>query len=109
MNAGRSCTGDLLIVDVEDLKTMPPSETHKSKERDILKKTLNLYSIHDGLNLSRRTAVMFRFVQCGVRLHAGSKILQKEKKKPEIQIQMPQLDKISGASWEMTCLGTKML
>ena len=41
LNAGRSWTGDLLMADTEDLKTMPPSEIHvkafKSKEVDIHK------------------------------------------------------------------------
>ena len=28
LNASESCTGDLLIACMEDLKTMPPSEIH---------------------------------------------------------------------------------
>ena len=31
LNAGGSWTDDLLIVDTEDLKTMPPSEIHVKK------------------------------------------------------------------------------
>ena len=42
LNAGASWTGDQLIVDTEDLKTMPPFEIHiqrfKLKEVDILKR-----------------------------------------------------------------------
>ena len=48
--------------------------------------------MQDGRNLARRTAVIHR----GENLNT---ILQKIKKKPEIQIQMSKLDKISGVFW----------
>ena len=54
---------------------------------------------------------MYRNLQSGRRHHAVnlSKILQKRKKKLEIQIQMSKLDKISEVSWEITCMGIMLL
>ena len=71
---GRSWTGDLLIADAEDLKTMPPSEIHvkrfKSKEVDILKRQRLCVPMQDGRNLARATAVTHRCVPSGRRPQA---------------------------------------
>ena len=99
MNAKRgSWSGDLLIVDMEDLKTMPPSEIHmkslESKEVDILKEE-PCFFFHAG----RATAVYKAEATSGENLN---NTLQEKKKRPEIQIQMSKLDKISEFFWEIT-------
>ena len=64
LECGRGWIGDLLIAETEDLKTMPPFETHvqrfKSKEMDIQKRERICIPMQDGRNTARRTAVIHR-------------------------------------------------
>ena len=108
---GGSGTGDLLIVDTEDLKTMPPSEIRvkrfKSRELDIPKRNNEFLSMQDGSTLARRTAVIHCCLQSGERpqVTISRKICRKKMDKREIYLQMLKFDKISGELWEVICTG----
>ena len=76
MNAREgSWTGDLLIVDTEDLKTMPPSEIHVKKLQikrggHSQEKQRICIPMQDGRNIARTAAVLHRCVQSEGRLRA---------------------------------------
>ena len=76
MNAREgSWTGDLLIVDTEDLKTMPPSEIHVKKLQikrggHSQEKQRICFPMQDGRNIARTAAVLHRCVQSEGRLRA---------------------------------------
>ena len=108
--AERSWTGDLLIAVTEDLKTMPPFEIHvkrfKSKEVRILKKRRCIFYFHAGRAHYRK--MDSRFPSPCTQLEATSgknckKNFQK-KEKPENQVWIMKLDKISGEVWENICV-----
>ena len=105
LNAGgRSWTGDFLIVDTEDLQPIPPSERHVKKDSKpkevttISTETMNVYS-RGGRAKSCKWYNRYPPL-CAKRVATTcenlSKNLQKKKKKPEMQIQMLKLNKISG-------------
>ena len=98
LNAVRSWTGGLLMVDTEGLKSMPPSEIPRKK-----------IQIKSGGNSNRRQRVCTSHAGRATLCQKGTtvykteeatsgeklnKILQKNKKTPEIQIQMLKFDKI---------------
>ena len=90
-----------LKVDAEDLGTIPLGKDSNQKRWTFPRETTNCMPIQDGGNLARRTAVLYRCVLSQERPHARtSRNSLQKKKKPEIQIQMSKLEKISGASWK---------
>ena len=109
MNSWRSWTGDLLIVDTDDLKTMPPSEIHvtrfKSKEVCGLKRNCKLvFPCRTGETLQERqplsTAVNNAVERPQARI--STQVFRNKQKKPEIHVHMLKLEKISGVLWEIT-------
>ena len=110
LERGRDWTGDLLIVDTEDLETIPPSEIHvkgsKSKEVDIQKKTMKLCA---GRVKSCKKDSSYPPLSTKREAISGKNLntdLQKKhmNMKPEIQVQMLTLDKFSDVP-----LSTKLL
>ena len=98
LNTGRGWTGDLLIVDTEDLKTMPPSEIHieifKAQEVDLLKRNSEfVFTTLNERNLSRRTALGHRCVQCaGVprresQQHSSEEKEEARDRSPDLEVQ----------------------
>ena len=66
--------------------------------------------MQDGRNLARRPPVIYQCVQSEERPRARiSATFFSRNKEPEIQIQMSKLDKIHGASWEITYIGIMLL
>ena len=115
VNAEGSWTGNLLIVDRADLKTLPPSEMHVKNFR--LKNGGNhqekqFWYFHVGrakfCKKDRRHPPLCtkRPVTSGENL---GKIVQKKRKNPEIQVKVLKLDKISGALWEIPFFGIMLL
>ena len=102
MREVRSWTSDLLIVDTEELHPIPPSEMRvkrfKPKEvKTISTETMKVYS---RTGLAKSCKRNNRHPPLCAKLEAPScenlsKILQKKKKKPEMQIQISKLNKIS--------------
>ena len=108
LNAVRSCIGDLLIVDTEDLKAVPPSEIlikrFQFQEVDIHKRGNELViPCRTGRTVARRTAVVTRCAQSDEatsRNNFNTIFPKKKKQEPEIQVQILMLDKISEVLWE---------
>ena len=108
----RSWIGDLLTADTEDLQTIPLSEIHvkkfKAKEVDIqTKRKMNLYSHTERAKYCKKDS---RYPQLGTKREATSSNnfntnLQKKMMKPEIEVQILKIDKISGELWEITNIG----
>ena len=96
-----SWTGDLKTADTEDLKTMSPSQIRVkrfiSKDVDNSNKNKEIcIHMQHARNLARMTATIHCCLPSGDDLRQEKKKhLQKKKKKPEIQVQILQLDKIS--------------
>ena len=110
MNAREgSWTGDLLIVDTEDLKTMPPSEIHVKKLQikgggTFSREATNLFS-HAGRAKYCKNGCRSPSLCTKRRATSGENlntILHKKKEEPEIQIYLLKLDKISVLLWNIT-------
>ena len=100
----------------EELHPIPPSEMRvkrfKPKEvKTISTETMKVYS---RAGLAKSCKRNNRYLPLCAKLEAPScenlsKILQKKKKKPEMQIQISKLNKISETLWEITCIGIMLL
>ena len=71
MNAVSVWTGDLLIVDTEDLQTIPPSESHVEiqikKKWQSSRETANSFSHDERAKSCKRTAIIYLYILSGRR------------------------------------------